>query len=129
MWEEARIVLHGLGTAQASAHRIVESPIKSIRVLKGMQQCEDFAPPPEPSGQRKQTAVCILCRGVDLCPALEGCGKRKWYTRAASSHVNLVALVDWRFIKLHKRQPGERDIPVPAKARPGSESRWVGGNT
>jgi hypothetical protein len=32
--------------------------------------------------------------------------------------VNLVALVDWRFIKLHKRQPGERDIPVPAKARP-----------
>ena len=31
--------------------------------------------------------------------------------------VNLVALVDWRFIKLHKRQPGERDIPVPDKAR------------
>ena len=29
---------------------------------------------------------------------------------------NLVALVDWRFIKLHKRQPGERDNPVPAKA-------------
>ena len=44
-------------------------------------------------------------------------------------NVNLVALVDWRFIKLHKRQPGERDIPVPAKARPGSESRWVGGDT
>ena len=61
MWEEARIVLHGLGTAQASAHRIVESPIKSIRVLKGMQQCEDFAPPPEPSGQRKQmAALCML---------------------------------------------------------------------
>ena len=37
----------------------------------------------------------------------------------------MVALVDWWFIKLHKRQPGERDIPVPAKARPGSESRWV----
>ena len=43
--------------------------------------------------------------------------------------VNLVALVDWRFIKLHKRQPGERDIPVPAKARPGSESRGRGGDT
>jgi hypothetical protein len=31
-------------------------------------------------------------------------------------YVNLVELVDWRFIKLHKRQPGERDIPVPAQA-------------
>ena len=38
-------------------------------------------------------------------------------------HVNLVALVDWRFIKLHKRQPGERDIPVPAI--PCSEFRLV----
>ena len=47
--------------ARASAHRIVESPIKSIRVLKGMQQCEETTPPPEPSGQRKQTAAsCML---------------------------------------------------------------------
>ena len=53
-------------------------------------------------------------------------------------HVNLVALVDWLpvlFIKLHKRQPGERDIPVPAKARPAGAhmSRsgwgWVGAGT
>jgi hypothetical protein len=37
--------------------------MKSIRVLKGMQQCEDFAPPPEPSGQRKQmAALCMLQR-------------------------------------------------------------------
>ena len=35
--------------------------MKSIRVLKGMQQCEDSAPPPEPSGQRKQmAALCML---------------------------------------------------------------------
>ena len=44
--------------------------------------------------------------------------------------VNLVALVDWRFIKLHKRQPGERDIPVPTLKldQRGSESRcgWAG---
>ena len=33
-----------------------------------------------------------------------------------------------KFIKLHK-QPGERDNPVPAKARPGLTSRWVGGTT
>ena len=47
--------------ARASAHRIVESPIKSIRVLNGMQQCEETTPPPEPSGQRKQTAAsCML---------------------------------------------------------------------
>ena len=30
--------------------------------------------------------------------------------------------------ELHK-QPGERDNPVPAKARPGLQSRWVGGTT
>lgn len=37
--------------------------MKSIRVLKGMQQCEDFTPPPEPSGQRKQmAALCTCCK-------------------------------------------------------------------
>ena len=33
--------------------------------------------------------------------------------------VNLFALIDWRFIKLHKPQPGERDIPVAAEAAHG----------
>ena len=59
-------------------------------------------------------------------------------TKKGVVHVNLVALVDWLpvlFIKLHKRQPGERDIPVPAKARPAGAhmSRsgwgWVGAGT
>ena len=48
-------------------------------------------------------------------------------TTGTQHGVNLVALVDWQFIKLHKRQPGERDIPVPAKARPGSHrGGWAG---
>ena len=44
--------------------------------------------------------------------------------------VNLVALAfppPPRFIELHKMQTGERDIPVPAKARPGSHRcGWAG---
>ena len=32
-------------------------------------------------------------------------------TKSSVGPVNLVALVDWRFINFYKRQPGERDIP------------------
>jgi hypothetical protein len=38
-----------------------------------MQQCEDFAPPPEPSGQRKQmAALCMLQR-----TERQGCGPQQ----------------------------------------------------
>jgi hypothetical protein len=49
--------------------------------------------------------------------------------------LNLVALVDWRLSNYTNGSlvSRERDIPVPAKARPGmrpgSESRWGGGDT
>ena len=66
------------------------------------------------SGLRKVMKVFITLP----MPCRVACTQRAAQTHAVSV-VNLVALVDWQFIKLHKRQPGERDIPVPAKARPG----------
>ena len=74
-----------------------------------------------------ETDASIPYQGNSFMGCRRPAGIAKVSHALGSTAVNLVALVDWLIIKLHKRQPGERDIPVPAKARPGSESRWVGG--
>jgi len=58
--------------------------------------------------------------GVDLRPALEGCGETKWYARAASSHHCKAAFgfafVVWRTTsaQIHVKRPPSRPFKYVA---------------
>ena len=72
--------------------------------------------PPEAS--RSSTKRIPLPQSTNQCEKRDTGGANNQtqeigcYALCHEGTVNLVALVDWRFIKLHKRQPGERDMPT-----------------